>query len=176
MQPDLVKPPIYTKLIFCASVLEDTEGLLTAIRLADIYHVAPMPVEETLADGTRLRGAFVHPPLNISAILMFHSESPVSFEATVVGIDPEGNRLEINGGKSIPVSINGGVEGFALNINLVINSKHTGDLWFEVHIDGVLATKTPLRILKQQAPTSTARVIHQPQGLDQHSDPSQSGK
>lgn len=160
MPPDPVKPAIYTNLFFCNSVLEDTDGLLTAIKLADIYHVPPMPLEETLPDGTRLRGAFVHPPLNIAAILMFHSESPVSFEATVVGIDSDGNRLEINGGKGIPVSINGGVEGYALNINLVINSKHAGDLWFEVHVDNSLAAKAPLRILKQ-TPKSAPHAIPQ---------------
>lgn len=149
MPSDPIKPPVYTKIFFCNSVLEDTEGLLTAIKIADIYHVPPMRLQETLPDGTKVRSVVAHPPLQIAAILMFHSEAPVSFEATVVGIDPRGKRLEINGGRSIPVTINGGVEGYALNINLIINSEHAGDLWFEVYVGEALATKAPLRILKQ---------------------------
>jgi hypothetical protein len=142
------KSPIYTSAFICNSILKDSEGILTAIRIADIFKTTV--VEITIPGQGDLKHLIqLYPPINVAAIVSFRSESPVEFEMRFQGRSANGELLP--GVHKVPIKMQGGVDGYIMNIALNLDGELYGDIWFEIFVDDELATKIPFRIIREPA-------------------------
>jgi hypothetical protein len=137
------KPPIYTSAFICESAHTDTDGMVSAIRIGDIYKTSGIEFEFASPDGVRHIGR-VHPPINVVVVILFRSEVPIDFEMRFQGRLPDGSLLA--GENKASLHLDAGVKGATLKIDLLIDPRNSGEIWFELYIDDELAIKMPFRI------------------------------
>ena len=134
-RPSLVDRGIYVTAFCCTRMLEEKDGVFSAIRLSDIITVtipAARPNQITIA-----------PPIETELAVVFKTEKPESFSANVLLVKPSGER---GPSSEYDISTGGSVHGHMLKVHVTLNPREDGDYWFEVSVDGELATRVPLRI------------------------------
>jgi hypothetical protein len=148
--PKPSKPAIYTSAFICQSSISAKNGLVTAVNIGDIFHTSHLEFDLTLPNGIT-QTARVFPPVNVTLIMMFRSEEPTEFDLRFEGKLPNGELLP--GDNRSHVKLDRGVKGAFLNIDLTIDPRYDGEMWFEIYIDEELATKIPFLIVRTQKPS-----------------------
>lgn len=133
--------PYVLMAVFCEKILQETDGVISVIRVVDRINIAP--------SGKDAPAQMPAIPLQLPTLLSFKSgfvrakcqihlraESPSGKETTVA---------------SFPAFFEGDDRGVNLILNLGFQAEEEGLYWFSVYIEDDLATRIPLRILYQYA-------------------------
>lgn len=138
--------PYLTAALLCEKVLQEVDGSISVIRLADRigYRLVGTPAgspEET------------KPAVQISGLVSLKS-GPVTGEHVVKVFveNPIGKRQEIH---SLPVTFMGKDHGQNLILNMVLGIEHDGLYWFDVVFDEEVLTRIPLMVAHESEPIQT---------------------
>lgn len=134
--------PVYVSAFFCDRVLREHDGILSAIRVVDLFSV---PVPEAMAQPFT-------PRLETHLIIIFRSEAPAKVIATVRATDPKGRTQE----HPFPIVLTGvpGMYVYTASIDLFINGVLEGTNWYDILVNGSLANRLPLHVKHVKIPTS----------------------
>jgi hypothetical protein len=136
--------PFLTMAVFCERVLQEKDGVLSAIRIIDrfIHTVAGLDAPDKM------------PPLkvNIAILIGFKSGNVKGKkEIKISPITPSGKFLPVF---SVPILLEGNDQGANINIGYAFEAQEEGIYWFDVTLDGKSFTKMPLRITYQKMQTT----------------------
>lgn len=123
--------------------------MFTAINIGDVYYSSFLQFALDLPDGSS-RKVRVLPPVNVTVLIIFRSEFPTEFDVKFYGRLTNGELMP--GENRSHVKLDGGIHGSTLNVDLVIDPRHEGLIWFEIYIDEELATKMPFQIIRREDP------------------------
>jgi hypothetical protein len=126
----------------CEKVLEEKDGVLSAIRIVDRVTSA--------AQGTEPPPAM--PPLTIqlfALIILRPDKARGRFRLTIRPEDPSGSQLQPY---ELPLHLDGEERGAQFKIEIGFVADLEGLYWFDVEIDGTRLTRMPLRVV--YAPTT----------------------
>lgn len=141
------RPSIYASAFFCDRLLREYDGVLSAIRVIDLFSVmVPEPGASSFV-----------PRLETNLLVIFRSESPAEFVATIRATDPRG----IVQSSNAPVTLTGepGTYVYTMAITLFINGVLEGTHWYDILVDGSLVNRIPLHVRHTKVPT--ARELRQ---------------
>ena len=140
--PQTGKHSIYVSAFFCDRLLREHDGILSAIRVVDLFLV---PVPEQGATP------FI-PRLETNLVVIFRSESQAEFTATIRATDPQGTIQS----SSSPVSLTGepGIYVYTMSITIFINDVLEGTHWYDILVNGSLANRIPLHVKHVEVPLS----------------------
>ncbi len=134
---------VYVIAFLCEKLLIEKNDVATAMRLVDVFNVElPAP---------KLNSVTVAPPIEADLVVIFKSQKPEQFRATVALVKPSGERTPAT---EYECQTGGGVIGQTIAIHVQVDPREPGDYWFEISIEDRLATKVPLRV------TQTVRDPH----------------
>jgi hypothetical protein len=140
------KSRVYVNAFLCDRLLREEDKTMSAIRLIDFTSV-DIPIGSAQP--------FV-PHVEANLVIIFRSERAVDFVATVQGTGPDGVVFSTY---DFPVRIEGGASGHTLALTLILNGAAEGLTWFNVLLDGELASKVPLLIRYTKLPTGSPTLI-----------------
>jgi hypothetical protein len=127
---------IYTSGIICQYALEESDHVLTAVRIVD-HVVVDLPAD------TDLGRALIINQVECYAILSFKSDGPEDFEVAYSAVAPNGQRM--NPAK-FRAHTEGGTHGHQMRIGMSFDPRNIGLWWIEVLVNGELALRMPLRL------------------------------
>ncbi len=133
--------PFINAAFFCERVIEDKEGVLSAIRIVD----------RVLNVATGLDTPAAMPPMPVALTLLITLKSGAAKGRNDVRITverPSGIRSDL--ASALSVVLEGDDRGANLVMNLGLTMTEEGLYWFDVFVDEVFATRVPLRILYQR--------------------------
>jgi hypothetical protein len=148
MTSDFSTGPYLQMAFFCEKVLEEKDGVSSAIRIVDrITHTAT---------GPEPPGQMPPVPIALTAMISFKSGSARGRHILrVIPETPSGLRLaEI----SLPVQLEGDDRGMQATMNIRLQAEQEGLYWFDVFFDDVLVTRMPLRVVYQPMRLGTSRL------------------
>lgn len=140
--------PFVSVAAFCEKVLEDRDGVLSAIRLVDTFELAAHP--STFGD--------LRPGIEVSGIIALKSGPLVgSYTVGLVMENTKGERKEISPAGGWPVVFNGGEHGIQIRLNFYFEVREVGLWWFDVMFENEVLTRIPLklRVREEQQPGET---------------------
>lgn len=140
--------PFLQAAFFCEKVLQEKDGVMSAIRLVDRFTLA------SSAEGA----PDLMPPINIgiSILISFKSgDIKGKQELKVRPITPSGEELP---GFSGPILFEGEDRGASIVVQYALEAKEEGIYWFDVILNGKLITKMPLRIIYQKTQVTSTSV------------------
>ncbi len=136
--------PYVTAALLCEKVLQEKDGSLSVIRIADRVEY-------------RLEGApeGLRPTVTLAGIVALRS-GPVSGDhfLKIIIENPHGDRKEVHRQQMTLAGEDKG-QNLILNLNLAI--EHEGLYWFDVLFDEDLLTRIPLTVLRRQEQTPHER-------------------
>jgi len=142
---DGVGGPFLQAAFFCEKVLQEKDGVLSAIRLIDQFNLS-----------SSVEGApDVMPPININlSILVAFKSGGIKgkWEIKVRPVSPSGQELP---GFVGPIIFEGAHRGANVIIQYGLLAKEEGVYWFDVMINNKLITKMPLNIVYSKTQIST---------------------
>jgi len=134
--------PYLTAALLCEKVLEEKNGTLSIIHIADRmgYRTVGMP------EGMR-------PATQVSGLVCLKS-GPVTGEHVIKIFveNPVGKRQEIY---SMPVKLMGKDHGQNIIVNMTFAIEHDGLYWFDVVFDDEVLTRIPLMVVQESEPKQT---------------------
>lgn len=133
--------PFLQMAVFCERVLEEKDGVLSAIRIIDrvTYRaVVPRPSEEMPPF-----------PLNVVALISLKGGRALGRHTlTLRATAPYGTAGRQLPDFSVPVLFEGGEDrGVNVILNVAMQVTHEGVYWFDVKLDDALLTRMPLRVV-----------------------------
>ena len=136
--------PFLTAALFCERVLQEKDGVLSAIRIIDrLTHTITGP------DAPDEMPSF---QVQISILISFKSgDAKGRQELTVTPSSPSGKTLP---GLSVPILFEGDERGANVNIGYAFKAEEEGLYWFGVILNGKEFTRIPLRIIYQKMQTT----------------------
>lgn len=139
--------PFLQAAFFCEKVLQEKDGVMSAIRLVDRFTLA------SSAEGA----PDLMPPINVgvSILIAFKSgDIRGKWELKVRPTTPSGQEMP---GFVGPLLFEGDERGATVIIQYGLTAKEEGIYWFDVMLNNKLITKMPLRIIYQKTKvTSTS--------------------
>lgn len=137
-----MESPYLTQASFCERVLNEQDGVISAIRIIDTYRIELKGSKEIL-DDPALRKSALHSLYLLITIKSgdFKGKGNVSVRA----IGPDGKPT----GKSpatMPIELNGGVHGVNIVVQVGIAMNVSGTYWYEVSFNDRLLTRTPIAV------------------------------
>jgi hypothetical protein len=132
---------------FCENILEDKDGVISAIRLFDRVNVPPPPPPPPEAGPDAL------PAIKVNVLVVLKSGS-VKGRKTVklISESPNGsNRFTVE----TPSEFNGGEWGVKIQIQMVIPIEGEGLYWCNVLVNDAIVTRMPLRVVYADSPTES---------------------
>lgn len=149
---DKIGGPFLMAAFFCEHVLQEKDGVISAIRIVDRFiHTVPGP------DAPEKMPPFT---IKFSIIIAFKSgDIKGKQDVKITPIAPSGQVLP---GISIPILLEGGDNGANVNITYGFYAQEEGLYWFDVTLNGKLFTRMPLRTIYQKmlTKTGTAEPLH----------------
>lgn len=130
---------------FCDRVLEEKDGVLSAIRLVD-------RVTATLA-GPGVPGTM--PPIPVNLTLLIVLKSGAARGRHQLEIAPEAPSGLALSPVSVPVLFEGEERGVNVVLNVGFQATQEGLYWFSVRLEGQLLTRIPLRVVYQPIETGS---------------------
>jgi hypothetical protein len=155
---DAEKPRVYVSAFLCTTTLldKDTE-LLSAIQITYAFTSYPRIRIPRLPDGSpdTDKAEMVSDPARCKMLIAMHAEAERTFDFRMKLRGPSGEHLnefmaDPSGLQTVGAGAHGGL---TLNIGLTISTSDSGLYWFEIYIDGEVATKLPLFVF--HAPLSS---------------------
>lgn len=147
MTNDLSTGPYLQMAFFCEKVLEEKDGVSSAIRIVDrITHTAtgPEPPEKM-------------PPVPIALTAVISFKSGRARGRHVLKIRPETPSANRLAELSLPLQFEGEDRGAQAVMQVRLQAEEEGLYWFDVFLDDVLVTRMPLRIVYQPMKVGTSR-------------------
>jgi hypothetical protein len=132
--------PFLNMAVFCEKVLQEKDGVLSAIRIVDRF------THSTSFDGA----PDIMPPFNIgvSIVIGFKSgDTKGKWELKVKPFAPSGQELV---GFTGPVFFTGEEQGATVVIQYGLMAKEEGVYWFDIMLNEKLFTRMPLRIIYEK--------------------------
>jgi hypothetical protein len=144
--------PFLQAAFFCEKVLQEKDGVMSAIRLVDRFTLS------SSAEGA----PDLMPEINvgISILIAFKSgDVKGKLELKVRPVAPSGQELP---GFVGPLLFEGADRGSSVVIQYGLSAKEEGIYWFDVILDNKLITKMPLRIIyeKTQVTATSGQPVH----------------
>jgi Family of unknown function (DUF6941) len=132
--------PYLTAALLCEKVLQEKDGILSAIRIVDRIIAT--------AQGSQPPEQMPPVPVNITALLMLKSgEARGSYTVKIQPVAPSGFKSpEV----SWPIYLEGEDRGANIVLQIVFQAKEEGLYWFEVSFKDELLTRIPLRVVYQR--------------------------
>jgi hypothetical protein len=139
--------PYLTAACLCERVLEEKDGVLSAIRIVDrimLQGVAPPGVEMPPMPPV--------PIMLVALVTLKNGSARGSRRLSLQPIAPSGFKLP---GPSVPLLLEGD-DDRGVNVRLVIQfqAQEEGLYWFDVLLDDELLTRMPLRVVYQVVTTN----------------------
>jgi len=129
--------PYLAMAVLCEKVLDEKDGVLSAIRIVDRMVYA--------AHGPDAPQEMPPVPVNIQALISFKSgQVRGEYIVKIKSNDPE--KLEV----SMPIRLEGDERGANVILNLGFTAKKEGLFWFDVFLGDKLITRIPLRLVYQK--------------------------
>lgn len=133
--------PLLAGAFFCEKILEEKDNVHSAIRIVDILNI-PKPTDLPVASEGPSQHEVVTP---IMAFLAFKSgKAEGAYTLRVVVVKPSGRRVKV---AEMPVTFLGAENGVVIRLTMIVSVKEEGLYWYEVRLNGSLATRMPLRIV-----------------------------
>ncbi len=130
--------PYITAALLCDKVLEEKNGTLSAMRIADRMEYRLEGVPEGLK-----------PMISICGLVCLKSGPVVGDHTLKVIVEkPGGDRKEAY---SLPLKLMGKDHGQNVIMNIALGIEQEGLYWFDVLFDEDLLTRIPLMVVQQQA-------------------------
>jgi hypothetical protein len=134
--------PYITAALLCEKVLQEGNGTISIIRLADRmgYQTAGMP-------------AGVKPATIISGLVSLKSGPVTGNHVIKIFVEnPIGKRTEVF---TFPVTLMGKDHGQNIILNMTFGIEQDGLYWFDVAFDEEVLTRIPLMVVQEQTPTES---------------------
>jgi len=150
--------PLLMAAFFCENILEEKEGVLTAVRIVDVLKVR-IPDLSGIPEGQPKPTIATQ----IKALLGFKSgEAKGKRTVHLTVVAPSGKRR-----KTVPTTVTfmGNELGVNIRAQVVVEAEEEGLYWYEVRVDGKLLTRMPLRIVHEK-PTSDDERSKRSEGSD----------
>lgn len=138
--------PFLAAAVLCEKVLEEKDGVLSAIRMVDrIVQTAVGPAGPEEMPPV---------PVNLTALIAFKSGGARGRHSLRLRPEaPSGLRLpEV----SLPVLFEGEDRGHNVLLNLALQADQEGLYWFDVLLDEQMVTRIPLRVVYQRLSLGTS--------------------
>jgi len=132
--------PYITAALLCEKVLEEKNGTLSIIHIADKlnYRIEGLP------EGFK-------PAIALTGLIALKSGPVVGDHTVKITVErPGGERKEV---ASIPFKLLGKDQGQNVILNITLGIEQEGVYWFDVFFDEDLLTRMPLMIVQEQAQT-----------------------
>jgi len=145
---DGIGGPFLSMAVFCEKVLQEKDGVLSAIRIVDrfIHTIVGVQAPDKMPSFK----------IEFSILVAFKSgDAKGKQELKVTPIAPSGKELP---GISLPILFEGAERGTNVNIGYALETQEEGLYWFDVTLNGKSFTKMPLRIIYQRMQTTTGTV------------------
>ncbi|HZV52104.1 MAG TPA: hypothetical protein VFD49_20360 [Candidatus Dormibacteraeota bacterium] len=144
---DLSTGPYLSSAFLCERVLEEKDGVLSAIRIVDrilVQGQAPPGAEAPPMPSVGIR--------LIALIALKNGPARGSRRLELIPKAPSGLKLP---SVSVPVLLEGDDDrGVNLRLQMNLQAREEGIYWFDVRLDGELLTRMPLRIVYQIVTTT----------------------
>jgi hypothetical protein len=131
--------PYLTAALFCETVIEGKDGVLSAVRIIE---------RATVEIQTDVPGivATVTPAIAVKALICIKS-GPVkgNFNLNIFGQKPSGKRAKL---ATFPLILEGGEQGQNFVVSITIAVDEEGLYWFDIMFDDRLLTKIPITLLR----------------------------
>jgi hypothetical protein len=133
--------PFLQMAVFCEKVLQEQDGVLSAIRIVDRYITQPIP-------GIEAPDLMPTIKIDVSIIIGLKPGNVTGkHELKIKPTSPSGKDLP---GFSSPVLFEGEDQGANLILRYVFEANEEGIYWFDVSLDDNILTKMPLRTIYQK--------------------------
>ena len=126
--------PYVSAALICEKVLQEPNGSLSLIRLADQVQIEMVGVPAGFKPGLALNGL----------IALKSGNAKGKFTITIDAINPKNETKRIGGWD---VELQGNDHGANLILNLNLGIEHAGLYWFDVRVDGTRVSMIPLTIV-----------------------------
>lgn len=146
-----IPKPFVAAACFCEQILQEPDGVLSAIRIIDTYLIPPLPEGiEVPPDG--IRGIVLLKGL----ISLKAGDAVAPGTVGLVMHKTTGEQLALSPEGGWPAILNGAGHGFNVKIQFPLGVKNFGLIWFDVTWNGEVLTRIPLTLRQQdQAPEET---------------------
>jgi hypothetical protein len=140
--------PFVAVACFCENVLEEKDGVLSAIRIVDTYFIPPLP-----------KG--VEPPGGLHGVIALNGLITIkSGDVTGRGMlrlvmhKSTGEQSTLGPPEGWPMVLDGGEHGASLKIQMPLGVKNFGLIWVDVLWNDELLTRIPLKLRQGQKPAT----------------------
>ncbi|MGO8761578.1 MAG: hypothetical protein ACLP2P_02310 [Desulfobaccales bacterium] len=143
---DGIGGPFLAVALFCERVLQEKDGVLSAIRIIDrfIHTVVGEDVPDKMPSFK----------VQMSILIGFKSgDAKGKSELRIKPNTPSGKALPVF---SVPILLEGADKGANVNIGYAFEATEEGLYWFDVMLNDKLFTRMPLSIIYQKTQTITA--------------------
>lgn len=132
--------PFVTAALLCEKVLEEKNGTLSVVRIADRLEVETIGIPEE-----------VKPLVNVEGLISIKSGPVVgTFDVAIVGRNPKGESKQLF---RQAFEFKGNDQGQNIILRFAMAFMYEGLHWFDVLFDGQLLTTIPLMLVQAQKPT-----------------------
>lgn len=137
--------PFVAAACFCENLLEEPDGVLSAIRIVDTYILPPLP------EGIEIPADAVRGVILVKGLISLKSGDVVG-PGTIhlVMHKTTGERAVLSPEGGWPVVMNGGEHGVNIKIQLPLGVKNFGLVWFDVMWGEDVLTRIPLMLRQGQ--------------------------
>jgi hypothetical protein len=142
MEPDT--KPLVTAALVCEKVLQEKDGVLSAVRIVDTY------IQRLPKEAPEVIASIITPTLLVSL-------KSGDFEGKgVLKVSIQTPSGKINPmPQDFPLLFKGGHHGQNVIVNIGVESKMEGVYWFLIDWNGELLARTPLKLIREEAPEPT---------------------
>ncbi len=140
--------PFLSAALFCERVIEDKEGVLSAIRIVDrlFFQIPNLP------------SGVSRPPLPVNLTMLVTFKAGVARGRSSVKIRSEAPSGLKGSEIAFPVLFEGEDRGVNLILNMGLLAEEEGLYWFDVLLDDQPVTRVPLRVVFHQVETGPAKT------------------
>ncbi|MEO8103824.1 MAG: hypothetical protein ABI790_14980 [Betaproteobacteria bacterium] len=135
------KLPYVTVATFCEKVLNEEDGVLSAIRIFDTMKI------QLTKDAAQLDA----PQMANLLVVMKSGDFIGKGVVKIVGVSPDGK--ELKGVVTMPMTFEGGAHGNNLIVSMAIRTNKSGLYWYETYFNDKFLTRTPLSVYVTEKPT-----------------------
>ena len=145
--------PFLTAAFFCENILQDNEGILTAVRIFDAFKIQLHAQAPENVPSKEL-------PIRVEKhlLLMFKTgDHPGKHEVTIQIVSPSGTPREVQKQELNFTKPPHGGGNLRCNVNMELTA--AGLYWTDVRLDGKLITRIPLNVeITREAPSTGIQV------------------
>jgi hypothetical protein len=143
--------PFLQTAVFCEKVLQEKDGVVSAIRIIDRFTISPPGGAPELM-----------PPMNVGmvALIIFKSgDASGKFELKITPTSPSGKELATF---TFPLTLAGGERSANIVINYTLKAEEAGLYWFDIILGNKPYTKMSMNLIYERTPaiSTTSSSVH----------------